>query len=67
MQNVEEWRLQTGEVLVREGEPAENFFVLLEGEVSVAKKYGDQQVVVARYGPAHSSAKCRCCSTFLTF
>ena len=51
MQNVEERRLQTGEVLVREGEPAANFFVLLEGEVSVAKHYGDQQVVVARYRP----------------
>ena len=51
MENVEERRLQTGEVLVKEGEPAENFFVLLEGEVSVAKQYGDQQVIVARYRP----------------
>ena len=47
----EEWRLPAGEVLVREGEPAKNFFVLLEGEVSVAKQYGDQQIVVARYRP----------------
>ena len=47
----EEWRLAAGELLVREGEPAKDFFVLLEGEVSVAKKYGDQQVIVARYRP----------------
>ena len=51
MENVAEWRLQTGEVLVKEGEPAENFFVLLEGEVSVSKHYGNQQVIVARYRP----------------
>ena len=51
MENVEQRRLQAGEVLVKEGEPAENFFVLLEGEVSVAKQYGDQQVIVARYRP----------------
>ncbi len=51
IEHAEERRLNAGEVLVKEGEPAENFFVLLEGEVSVAKKYGDQQVIVARYRP----------------
>ena len=27
------------------------FFVLLEGEISVSKKHGDQEIVVARYRP----------------
>ena len=51
IEQAEEWRLATGEILVKEGEPAHNFFVLLEGEVSVAKKYGDEQIIVARYRP----------------
>jgi hypothetical protein len=45
----EEWRLPAGEILVEEGEHAEHFFVLLEGEISVSKKHGDQEIVVARY------------------
>jgi signal transduction histidine kinase len=51
IEQAEEWRLTTGELLVKEGEPAEHFFVLLEGEISVSKKYGDQQIIVARYRP----------------
>ena len=47
----EERRLVAGEILVRESTRATHFFVLLEGEVSVSKKYGDQRVVVARYRP----------------
>ena len=38
-------------LFVREKDPLEHFFVLLEGEVSLTKKYGDQQIVVARYRP----------------
>ena len=51
IEETEEWRLAAGEMLFREGEPAENFFVLLEGEISVAKKHGDQESVVARNRP----------------
>ncbi|MET0253067.1 MAG: cyclic nucleotide-binding domain-containing protein, partial [Terrimicrobiaceae bacterium] len=51
IQRAEERRLVAGEILVEEGAPATHFFVLLEGEVSVAKMYGDQRVVVARYRP----------------
>ena len=47
----EEWRLVPGETLIREGEPAEYFFVLLEGEISVRKQLGDQESVVARNRP----------------
>ncbi len=47
----EERTLVAGKILVEEGAPATHFFVLLEGEVSVTKMYGDQRVVVARYRP----------------
>jgi CRP-like cAMP-binding protein len=48
IEQTEEWRLPEGEMLVKEGEPAEHFFVLLEGEISVWKKHDDQELVVAR-------------------
>ena len=51
LEEAEEWQLPEGELLVKAGEPAERFFVLLEGEVSVSKKHGDQEIVVARYRP----------------
>jgi signal transduction histidine kinase len=51
IEQADERRLAAGEILVREGDVSQNFFVLLEGEVSVAKKYGDRQVIVARYRP----------------
>jgi signal transduction histidine kinase len=44
IEEAEEWRLAAGEMLFQEGEQANNFFVLLEGEISVSKKHG----VVAR-------------------
>ena len=47
IEETEEWRLAAGEMLFREGEQAKNFFVLLEGEISVSKKHG----VVARNRP----------------
>ena len=51
IQHAEERTLVAGEILVEEGTPATHFFVLLEGEVSVTKMYGDQRVVIARYRP----------------
>ena len=50
-ERAEERTLVAGKILVEEGAPATHFFVLLEGEVSVTKMYGDQRVVVARYRP----------------
>jgi signal transduction histidine kinase len=47
IEETEEWRLAAGEMLFQEGERANNFFVLLEGEISVLKKHG----VVARNRP----------------
>jgi C4-dicarboxylate-specific signal transduction histidine kinase len=49
IEQTEEWRLPAGELLLKEGEPALHFFVLLEGEISVSKKHGDQHIIVARY------------------
>ena len=51
IQSAAERTLAAGEMLVAEGTPATHFFVLLEGEISVTKKYGDQRIVVARYRP----------------
>jgi signal transduction histidine kinase len=51
IEQAEEWRLPAGEVFVGERDPLEKFFLLLEGEVSLTKKYGDQQIVVSRYRP----------------
>jgi signal transduction histidine kinase len=51
IEETEEWRLSAGEILFQEGPCAENFFVLLEGEIVVWKKHGDQEIVVARNRP----------------
>ncbi len=51
VEHATEQALASGEILVREGERAKWFFVLLEGEISVSKMYGEQRVVVARYRP----------------
>ena len=51
VEGTEEWRLVPGEVLIKEGEPAEKFFVLLEGEISVWKKHGEEEIVVTRNRP----------------
>jgi signal transduction histidine kinase len=51
IEEAEERRLAAGEVLVEEGKPAEHFFVLLEGEISVSKRADNQQIIVARYMP----------------
>jgi signal transduction histidine kinase len=47
----EGWQVPEGELLVKAGDAAEHFFVLLEGEISVSKKHGDEEIVVARYRP----------------
>jgi signal transduction histidine kinase len=48
IEETEEWLLPAGETLFQEGQHAEHFFVLLEGEIVVSKKHGDQELVVAR-------------------
>ena len=51
IEEAEEWRLPAGEMLFQEGQHAQHFFVLLEGEIVVWKKQGDQEIVVARNRP----------------
>ena len=51
IEETEEWRLPAGEMLFQEGRHAEHFFVLLEGEIVVWKKSGDQEIVVTRNRP----------------
>ena len=51
IEETEEWLLPAGETLFQEGQHAEHFFVLLEGEIVFWKKQGDQEIVVARNRP----------------
>jgi CRP-like cAMP-binding protein len=48
LEGTEEWRLAADEMLFQEGEKAENFFVLLGGEIRITKKHG----VVSRNRPS---------------
>jgi CRP-like cAMP-binding protein len=41
----------TGEIIVREGEPAEYFFVVLEGIVSASKNFGEEEAVITEHHP----------------
>jgi len=49
-QGTEVW-LQPGEYHRKEGDPAEHVFVMLEGEVRVTEQVGNQELVLATYGP----------------
>jgi len=44
-------RFAAGEIIVREGEPAEHFFVVLEGNVSASKNFGEQEAVITEHHP----------------
>jgi uncharacterized protein YhbP (UPF0306 family) len=44
---------QPGEVIVREGGPADKFFIVVEGEVEVLRGEGGQAESVATLGPGH--------------
>jgi signal transduction histidine kinase len=49
-QGKEVWR-EPGEIHRAQGDPAEHVFVLLEGQVRVYQKVGEQEVVLATYEP----------------
>lgn len=51
-EHMEEVRLETGEVSIEEGEPAEHMLVILEGEVQARREKGptDGRVYIARAG-----------------
>lgn len=43
--------LQTGDTLIREGDPGDSMFVILEGKLQVTKKAGESEVILAERGP----------------
>ena len=42
----DELRLEAGEVLFAEGKPASAFYVVLEGEVKITKRVGDEEATL---------------------
>jgi len=47
----EEIHVSAGDMVAREGAPADYFYVILEGEIRVSKIYGGQEVVMAVHTP----------------
>lgn len=47
----EDIRIPAGETFVREGEPAEYFFLVLDGEARVTKRHGGQSFILNHYRP----------------
>jgi signal transduction histidine kinase len=52
-----EIRLKAGETLIRDGDPADVFFVMLEGELRVTEDYGDQEIFLAEVIPGRFFAE----------
>ena len=46
-----EIRPQAGETFLRDGDPADAFYVMLEGELRVTKYYGDQEIFLGEVVP----------------
>ncbi|MBO3459677.1 ATP-binding protein [Aetokthonos hydrillicola Thurmond2011] len=49
-QGKEVWR-EAGEIHRREGDPADSVFVLLEGQIRITQKVGNQEILLATYEP----------------
>ena len=46
-----EIHLKAGETLIRDGDPADIFYIMLEGELRVTEDYGDQEIFLAEVIP----------------
>ncbi|MGA9576877.1 MAG: ATP-binding protein [Terrimicrobiaceae bacterium] len=46
-----EIRVKAGETLIRDGDPADFFYVMLEGELRATKYYGDQEILLGEVVP----------------
>ena len=46
-----EIRLKAGETLIRDGDPSDAFYIMLDGELRVTKFYGDQEIFLAEAIP----------------
>jgi len=51
LQHGEEIHVPVGEMVAREGDSADYFYVILEGEIRVSKTYGGQEIVMAIHTP----------------
>jgi uncharacterized protein YhbP (UPF0306 family) len=51
--NLQEMSADAGEVIVREGGPADKFFILTEGQVDVTRNEGGQVETIATLGPGN--------------
>jgi uncharacterized protein YhbP (UPF0306 family) len=51
--NLQEMSADAGEVIVREGGPADKFFIVTEGEVGVTRSEGGQTETIATLGPGN--------------
>lgn len=54
LQHGEEIQVPAGEMVAREGAPADYFYVILEGAMRITKTYGGEEVVMA----VHTKGKC---------
>lgn len=52
-----EVKLAIGETFVREGDISEKFSVLLEGELRITRKYGNQEILMATHNPGMFSGE----------
>ena len=66
IEETEEWRLPAGEMLFQEGQHAEHFFVLLEGEIASGKNTVTKKSLSLATDPVRFSAKCRFYLALLT-
>ncbi len=46
-----EIHLKAGETLIRDGDPADVFYIMLEGALRVTNSYGDQEIFLAEVIP----------------
>lgn len=51
LEQITEIWLQPGEIHRQEGDPADHVFVLLEGEIRITQKVGNQEVLLVTFKP----------------
>ena len=49
LEGAREQRLAPGEIAAKEGDPAEYFSVLIEGELRITRQYGKQEILMATH------------------
>jgi Histidine kinase-, DNA gyrase B-, and HSP90-like ATPase/Cyclic nucleotide-binding domain len=59
-----EIHFSAGETLLRDGDPADAFYVMLEGELRATKYYGDQEILLGEVIPGSFLVRSKSCSGF---